>query len=116
PSGHSLAVYWACAGTASIDTAAAASRCIFMTNLPNDNRAPLATRWRRRAEFVKGAQAIAMRLFHERKIAAPILMLGGDPLADFRPLVVGHRGLIAERHRLVLHRLRQDQRRVFSDL
>jgi hypothetical protein len=39
-------------------------------NLSIDHRAPLATNWRWRVEFVKGAQAIAVRLFHERKIAA----------------------------------------------
>ena len=43
-------------------------------------------------------------------------MLSGDPLPDFLPFLVGHAGLVAERHRPVLHRLRQDERRVFAQV
>ena len=39
-----------------------------------------------------------------------------DPLADFLPLFLGHGGLVAKRHCLVLHRLGKDQRRIFLQL
>ena len=50
-----------------------------------------------------------------RQRAAATSVQRRDPGADLGALLVGHGGLIAERHRLGLHRLLQDQRRVLPD-
>src|SRR6266536_4307827 len=107
PSGQSFAVYWAWAGTASMRAAAAANRCVFMTFLSTGQPSALGDKVAAAGGVRQGRADDQMRLFHERKIVASILMLRGDPSADLLSLVFGHRSLVTERHRLVLHRLRQ---------